>query len=123
MAYDQGLAERIRGVLRDTPGVTEKSMFGGLAFLVRGHMCVGIVRDDLMVRVGADAHDRMVKAPHARVMDFTGRPMKGFLYVAADGYESDPDLHHWVAHALAFLSTLPAKVARGAPPRSRRMKN
>src|SRR5262245_24010465 len=109
MAYDEGLAERIRGVLRDEPAVSERRMFGGLAFLVRGNMCVGIVGDDLMVRVGPEAHEQLVRAPHAREMDFTGRPMKGFIYVAADGYESDADLESWVQRGMAYVSALPRK--------------
>jgi TfoX/Sxy family transcriptional regulator of competence genes len=84
-------------------------MFGGLAFLVHGNMCVGIVKDDLMVRVGPEAHDRLLRAPHARQMDFTGRPMKGFVYVAPEGYESDADLESWVRHGLAHVSALPRK--------------
>ncbi len=78
-AYDEGLAERIRGVLDERKDVSERRMFGGLAFLVRGHMSVGIVKDRVMVRVGPEVYDRLLEEPHARKMDFTGRPMKGFL--------------------------------------------
>ena len=81
----------------------------GLAFLLRGNMCVGIVGSDLMVRVGPEAHDDALRRPHARPMDFTGRPMKGFVYVAAAGYESDADLRDWVARGVAFASSLPPK--------------
>jgi TfoX/Sxy family transcriptional regulator of competence genes len=113
MAYDEGLAERIRGVLDDRADVAEKRMFGGLAFLVRGAMSVGIVKDELMVRVGPEAYDELVCQPHARRMDFTGRPMKGFVYVAAPGFESDADLERWVARGVAFATSLPEK---GLPP-------
>lgn len=109
MAYDEGLAERIREVLGERSDVTEKQMFGGIAFMLRGHMCVGIVKDDLMVRVGADAHEKLVRQPHARPMDFTGRPMKGFLYVSAEGLESDAALREWVDHGVAHATSLPAK--------------
>jgi TfoX/Sxy family transcriptional regulator of competence genes len=118
MAYDEGLAERIRGVLADRKDVSEKKMFGGIAFMVRGHMAVGIVKDDLMVRVGLEAHDELVRQPHARPMDFTGRPMKGFLYVDAAGLEGDVDLERWLGHGLQHALSLPAKgVAEGRGPR------
>jgi TfoX/Sxy family transcriptional regulator of competence genes len=109
MAYDEGLAERIRDVLADERGLTEKRMFGGLAFLLKGHMCVGIVGERLMVRVGPSAYPRLLKQEHAREMDFTGKPMKGLLYVAPAGYESDGDLRRWVGHGVAFVSALPPK--------------
>jgi TfoX/Sxy family transcriptional regulator of competence genes len=113
MAYDEGLAERIRGVLADRPDVSEKRMFGGIVFMIRGHMSVGIAKDDLMVRVGRDSHDELVRQPHARPMDFTGRPMKGFLYVSSPGLESDADLERWVGHGVKHALSLPAKTAAG----------
>jgi TfoX/Sxy family transcriptional regulator of competence genes len=109
MAYDEGLAERIRGVLADRHDVSEKRMFGGIAFMVRGHMSVGIVKDDLMVRVGPEAHDELVRQLHARPMDFTGRPMKGFLFVASPGLETDADLERWEGHGVKYAVSLPAK--------------
>src|SRR5262249_20425154 len=109
MAYDEGLAERIRDLLADEHGVVERRMFGGLAFLLQGNMCVGIVKDNLMVRVGPDAYARLLKQPHARKMDFTGRPMKGFLYVRPAGFESDDDLGRWVDHGKAYAGSLPEK--------------
>lgn len=122
MAYDEGLAERIREVLSERSDVTEKQMFGGIAFMVRGHMCVGIVKDDLMVRVGPDAHAKLVRRPHARAMDFTGRPMKGFLFVSAEGLESDAALSEWVGHGVAHATSLPAKTPRPAMARPRKRK-
>ena len=109
MAYDEGLAERIREVLAGEPDVHEKLMFGGVCFMVRGHMTLGIVKDDLMVRVGPEVYDDLLKQPHARVMDFTHRPMKGMLYVDPEGYEDDADLRRWIGHALAYTHSLPAK--------------
>ena len=122
MAYDEGLAERIRGVLDERHDVSEKKMFGGIAFMVRGHMCVGIVKDELMVRVGPQAYDELVRQPHARRMDFTGRPMKGFLFVSAQGLERDADLERWVGHGLSHASSLPLKQGprKAAPPKRRR---
>ena len=113
MAYDEGLAERIRGVLEDQAGVSEKRMFGGIAFLVRGHMSVGIVQDKLMIRVGPDSYDRALRQRHARKMDFTGRPMKGFVYVVPSGYESDADLQRWIDLGVSYVASLPAKSASG----------
>jgi TfoX/Sxy family transcriptional regulator of competence genes len=111
--YDEGLAERIREVLNDRLDVSEKKMFGGIAFMVRGHMCVGIVKDDLMVRVGPETYENLVREPHARRMDFTGRPMKGFLYVASEGYATDADLHRWVGLGHAYATSLPATTSKG----------
>ena len=109
MAYDEGLAQRIREALDERSDVAEKKMFGGLAFLLGGNMCVGVVGDDLLVRVGPHAYDEALCEPHARKMDFTGRPMKGLLFVAADGLESDADLHRWVARGVRFAGALPPK--------------
>ena len=109
MAIDEGLAQRIRETLGDTR-VTEKRMFGGLAFLARGHMFMGIAKQQaLMVRVGPAAYEQALARPHAREMDSTGRPMKGYVFVDAPGYEADVDLKYWMTLALAFNATLPAK--------------
>ncbi|HEX9188645.1 MAG TPA: TfoX/Sxy family protein [Vicinamibacteria bacterium] len=109
MAYDEGLAERIRELLAEESGVEEKRMFGGIAFLLHGNMSVGVVKDTLMVRVGPDAHPVLVGERHAREMDFTGKPMKGFVYVAPEGLESDADLRRWVDHGVAYARSLPRK--------------
>ena len=101
--------QRIREVLDDTAGVTEKKMFGGLAFLVRGNMCAGVIGEELMVRVGPDAYDESLARSHAREMDFTGRPMKGLVTVASAGIEADDDLQAWIGRGLAFAGSLPAK--------------
>ena len=82
MPYDERLAGRVRAVMADADGVRERKMFGGLAFLLNGNMCCGVVRDDLMVRVGPDDYDQSLKRAHARPMDFTGKPMKGFVDVS-----------------------------------------
>ncbi len=109
MAYDEGLAERLREVFAGSTDVEEKKMFGGLAFMVRGSMCVGVTGDELMARVGPDQYDEALTLPDARNMDFTGRPMKGFIYVGTDGIESDDSLSGWVERCLEFNATLPAK--------------
>ncbi len=109
MAYDAGLAERIREILADRHDVSERKMFGGLAFMIRGHMSVGIVKDELMVRVAPEDHHTLLQRPHARPMDFTGRPMRGFLFIAAPGFEADADLERWVGHGLKHALSLPPK--------------
>ncbi len=113
MAYDEGLAERIRGALDDTDlgpdEVIEKKMFGGLAFMVRGHMTVGINGEELMVRLGPERYEEALSQPHCREMDFTGRALKGFVYVSPAGSESDTELSHWVSMGLDYVCTLPPK--------------
>lgn len=109
MAYDEGLAQRIRECLEGDPRVTEKKMFGGLAFLVGGNMCCGVTKSELMVRVGPDAYEDSLAQPFAREMDFTGRSLKGMVYVAVEGFESDEDLGGWVGRGVAFAGSLPAK--------------
>ena len=109
MSFDETLAERLRPLVRGKYEVTEKKMFGGLAFMVNGHMCCGIVATDLVVRTGPDAFEHALKRPHTRPMDFTGRPMKGFVYVAPAGYRSDRDLKSWVQSGLVFVLSQPPK--------------
>lgn len=109
MAYDEGLAQRLRELTEDDKKITEKKMFGGLCFLVSGNMCCGIVGDELMLRVGADAYDDCLALPYAREMDFTGRAMKGMIYVSTEGFAEDEDLAAWVERGLAFARSLPAK--------------
>lgn len=109
MAYDEKLADRVREVLRRRRSIEEKKMFGGLAFLVNGHMACGIVGDDLMVRVGADAHEAALKKRGARPMDFTGRPMKGMVYVAPSALRRSTSLETWVEKGLAYARSLPPK--------------
>lgn len=109
MAYDEGLAERLRELLADEQGLSEKKMFGGLAFLLHGNMCCGVTGEELMLRLGAEAGAAALAEPHARPMDFTGRPLTGFVYVGTPGFESDEDLEAWVARAVGFARTLPPK--------------
>ena len=109
MAYDEGLAERIREVLQADAPVTEKKMFGGLAFLFGGYMFVGIAQDRLMARAGPAGYEQALGLPHTREMDFTGKPMRGYVYVDPPGFEEDADLEAWVRRCLRFVETLPPK--------------
>ena len=108
MPVDEGLAERVREALGPAR-TTERKMFGGIAFMSRGHMFVGTAKGALMVRVGPAAYESALKRPHARVMDFTGKPMKGYVFVDPPGFESDADLASWVHAGLSFVATLAAK--------------
>ena len=109
MAYDEGVAERLREAYTDTRDVAEKRMFGGIAFMVGGHMSCGVVNDTLMVRVGPDQHANALARPHAREMDFTGKSLTGFVYVDPAGFESDEALASWVQLSVDFVTALPPK--------------
>ena len=109
MAYDEGLAERLREVMEGLPFVTEKKMFGGLCLMVSGNMCCGIVDETLMARVGPDQYLDCLELPYAREMDFTGKPLKGLIYVDPDGISEDQDLKAWVDRCMNFMQTLPPK--------------
>ncbi|MEZ5650940.1 MAG: TfoX/Sxy family protein [Burkholderiaceae bacterium] len=113
MAYDEALAQRIREALDGDPALTEKKMFGGLAFMHRGLMFVGVSGTRLMARVGAAQYADSLAREHVREMDFTGRPMNGYVYVEPAGL-TDDGLQFWVQRCKAFVMTLPAKAARPA---------
>lgn len=106
---DEALTERIRAAFGPEHPVVEKRMFGGLAFMLHGHMTVGVLKDDLMVRVGPDAWESALAEDHARVMDFTGRPLRGFVYVAPAGTQHLGSLRAWIQRSIDFVSGLPAK--------------
>jgi TfoX/Sxy family transcriptional regulator of competence genes len=110
MSHDEEFAHRIREQLGDQTGVSERAMFGGLAFMLNGNMAVGISsRGELMVRVGADGADEALERPHARPFDMTGRPMRGWILVAPAGFATKRQLGAWVRRGVAFAHTLPAK--------------
>jgi TfoX/Sxy family transcriptional regulator of competence genes len=117
VAYDEELAERVRAALGSVKGVTEIKMFGGLCFTIGGNMAVGITGDDLMVRMEAGSADAALKEPNARPMDFTGKPMKGFLYVGPDGVQTQKMLEKWVGRGVDYASSLPAKKPKPRKPR------
>jgi TfoX/Sxy family transcriptional regulator of competence genes len=108
MAYDEVLAERVRDRLRDVVEVTEKKMFGGLAFLTHGNMTVGVHGDDLIARIDPARTDAALARPGVRPFDITGRPMRGWILVAGEALD-DGALDSWIAEAGAFVATLPAK--------------
>jgi TfoX/Sxy family transcriptional regulator of competence genes len=102
MAYSEKLAERIREELADVRRVEEKKMMGGLTFMVNGKMCVGILNDDLMARIDPALYEKVLEQKGCREMDFTGKPMKGFVFVGPDGTRGKKDLSYWVGLALDF---------------------
>lgn len=112
MAYDEALAERIRAAVKCMRGVTEKPMFGGIAWMRSGHMFTGTLKNELMVRVGKEAHDAAVARPHARIMDFTGKAMRGFIVVAAPGVKTVPEIRAWAERGLAYAESLPPKASK-----------
>jgi TfoX/Sxy family transcriptional regulator of competence genes len=120
MAYDDKLADRIRRVVGPRPDVTEKKMFGGVAFLLDGKMFCGIVKDNLMVRVGPEQYEAALAEAHVRPMDFTGRPMKGYVFVGPGATRTENAIKKWVDQGAAFVATLDgASTKKRGKPRSR----
>lgn len=109
MAYDTILAQRIKAQIGDKPGFNEKVMFGGIGFMLDGNMACGVNKDDLIVRVGPEAYNDALEQPHAKVFDFTGMPMRGWVMVSPEGTVSDEDLQRWVMMGVDFSSSLPKK--------------
>ena len=120
MAYDEKLAGRVRKLLAPRKRLTEKKMFGGLAFLLGGRMCCGILKDDLVVRTGPDRYAAALSRPHARPMDFTGRALRGFVYVRPRGVKSGAALSKWLREAAEYAATLPQGYAAHKQKRSTR---
>jgi TfoX/Sxy family transcriptional regulator of competence genes len=112
MAYDETLADRVRDVLAPRSDLIERKMFGGVAFMIAGNMAVGVIEDDLMVRLDPADAERALAEPHTRPMDFTGRPMKGMLFIDPAGSEADEDLASWVDAGADFAASLPPKTPK-----------
>lgn len=109
MAYDEGLAERVREIVALHGDVTERKMFGGIAWMVAGNMACGVLGEELIVRLGPEDGERALGEPHTRPFDYTGRPMKGFVCILPDGTHGGPDLAGWVEAGVGFASSLPPK--------------
>ena len=109
MAYNEELAQRVRKLLAPIENIQERRMFGGLAFMLNGNMCCGIERENLVVRTGPKGYDDALARSHARVFDFTGRPMRGFVYVETAGLEEETELGDWIKMAVKFAGSLPPK--------------
>jgi TfoX/Sxy family transcriptional regulator of competence genes len=100
MAYDETIAARIRELLAEVDNVEEKNMFGGVCFMVNEKMCMGVVKDDMMCRIDPEKEPEVL--PGCRPMDFTGRPMKGYVYVSGEGMRTKKNLQYWIDLCLAF---------------------
>lgn len=109
MAYDQQIADEVRTAIGPRPGVTEREMFGGIAFMINGNMAVGVSGDELMVRVGKDAHDDAISRRGARTFDMGARPMRGWVSVAAEGFSTEEDFDFWVSRGVSHAESLPPK--------------
>ncbi|WP_078083923.1 TfoX/Sxy family protein [Microbulbifer mangrovi] len=107
MSYSEELAQKVRGLLQPKDGLTEKQMFGGLAFMLNGNMACGVVGEELMVRVGPENYQEALGERYTRPMDFTGRPLKGMVYVEEDAIAEDLD--GWVTRGVEFAGSLPPK--------------
>lgn len=107
MAYDEHLADRIRKELQKKHIMfMEKKMMGGLTFMINNKMCVGIVKNDLMARIGEDNYESALKKPGCKPMDFTGKPMKGYVFLEPSGIDMDQELEYWIDLSIAFNGTL-----------------
>lgn len=106
MVYNEQLADKIRAVITGRKGWTEKEMFGGLAFMLNGKMCCGVIKEDLLVRVGPERYDEALALPNSRPMAFTGKPMKGFIYVNSKGWSKDAVLKKWKDLGIKYVSLL-----------------
>ena len=102
MAYDERLADRIREILVDQPQVEEKQMMGGVAFMVNNKMCVGVIKDEMMARIDPDIFEEAIQKPGCRPMDFTHKPMKGWVFISPEGIDTVKDLEYWIGLALEF---------------------
>ena len=106
---DDGLAGRIRPLLSQLPGYSEKNMFGGVCFMINGNMCAGTWKDSLIVRLEREKHDETLAEPYTKPADIAGRTMRGWALVEPEGIASEDDLETWVARAADFAASLPAK--------------
>jgi len=109
MAFDEKLAERIRRRLGKRAGLVEKTMFGGIAFLLNGNMCCGVHGAELIVRIDPEQTDKALSERHTRLFDLTGRPMKGWILVEPKGLATDSRLGKWVGVATKYAASLPPK--------------
>lgn len=113
MAYDIHLADRIRSILKREGDFSEGTMFGGITFMFNGHMCCGVAKTDLVLRLTPEQAAEALRQPHTRPMDFTGRPMNSMIYVNGAGTDSDEDLEVWFQSAVAVARHLPTKSPAG----------
>jgi TfoX/Sxy family transcriptional regulator of competence genes len=109
MAYNAGLADDIRARIGGRGDLTEKEMFGGIAFMVGGNMAVGVSGDDLMVRVGKETYDEVLTRPGVREFDMSGKPMRGWVLVSDKGHSTEAELTSWIDRGVSYAESLPPK--------------
>ena len=102
MAFNETINDRIREAIADMPNVEEKHMFGGTCFMLNGKMCMGVVQDDMMCRIGPDAYEQALERKGCREMVFTGKPMKGYVFVSEEGMKSKKDFDYWIDLCIKF---------------------
>ena len=107
MPFDEAVAERVRRLLKGRRGIMERKMFGGLAFMLGKRMFCGVLKDNVVLRINPADHEKALRKPHIRPMDFTGRPMRGFLYLGPARRLSDPIIARWLKQSLIYAKTLP----------------
>jgi TfoX/Sxy family transcriptional regulator of competence genes len=117
MAYNEKLSNRIREAMAHLPRVEEKYMFGGVCYMLNGKMCIGVVQDEMMCRIGPDVYEEALERKGCREMVFTGKPMKGYVYVSEEGMKSKKDLEYWVNLCIDFN-----KKAKAAPKKKKAKK-
>ncbi len=109
MAYNEAVADQVRGVLKRRRGISERKMFGGIAFMLHGNMICGVVKKDIVLRLGEDRAAKALQEPHIRKMDFTGKVIKTMVYLSPQGYQSEDELRSWVGRAFDYVKSLPPK--------------
>jgi TfoX N-terminal domain len=109
MTFSEHTVTQIRRAMGNTPGLSERPLYSGVTFMVQGNMCCGMIDDHLVVRVGPDTYDAALREPHTRPMDFTGRPLPGFVYVDRAGFADTALLRQWIDRGVSFVRTLPPK--------------
>lgn len=109
MAYDMELAKRIKEILGERPGLVEKKMFGGVSYLINGNMTCGVIKDELVIRLGEEKNAEALCRPNTRQFDFSGKPMAGWIYVSKLGFESEENLRKWIEMGVEYALSLPAK--------------
>jgi TfoX/Sxy family transcriptional regulator of competence genes len=102
MTYNQSIANKIRERLADLPNITEKDMMGGIAFMLNDKMCVGVIKDEMMCRIDPLKFEEAIEQRGCRPMDFTGRVMKGWIFVDHDGMRNADEFEHWIRLSLAY---------------------
>lgn len=117
MPYNEALAERVRALLAGERDLGERRMFGGITFVLGGNFCVGVHNDDLIVRTDPAEHEATLARPHVREMDITGRPSRGWIFVAGEGLRTKRQLEAWVGRGVTFARSLPAKKAQSTQPK------